>query len=375
MLMRGKILRRVLAMFLGAAAVSCGGTLAAPGERDHTFVVTGDVVNLRAAPSLNARVVGTLQRGSRVRIGTFQHPGKDLQFESGDQWLRGIWLPVVPASGKQAWMFSTYVGLKIGTTDLIGYTTYTNGSVVQAELNFIMPDGILSSRDGSHGPPDRKGLNTNRPMLLLDNLGTPIGQVTAPKFSETNSQFEAYACTESYFATGTMQRDSNSPLRSDPDLGFQGPLNPRVPGYRPGSLAMDQIHEAVKRVNAVYFRDKKMKPETQLQCSGCASAILDHAEKKQRLLLLTLGNRNGSANSFSIHAVDSSGMADLLVRFNSSSGDAREVERFYAITDLDGNGRPEIWTKIIGYEWWFYRVYVFQDGVAVPVFSGGGGGC
>ena len=112
-----------------------------PRSYVNSMVVTGNRVNLRAAPSRNARVIRQMNKGFRVNV-------LDSSLESD-----GVWYYVRTGSGNTGWVFGDYVG------------------------NTWVPDGdrmqITGNRVNVRSRPNRKAkvitqLNSGHPVWVTD---------------------------------------------------------------------------------------------------------------------------------------------------------------------------------------------------------------
>lgn len=62
------------------------------------------------------------------------------------------------------------------------------------------------------------------------------------------------------------------------------------------------------------------------------------------------------------------------LNFYSVTGNKSNTFKTIAITDINGDGFPEIWMEVEGYEWWYFATVILVDDLILSVYSGGGGG-
>ena len=193
-------------------------------------------------------------------------------------------------------------------------------------------------------------------------------------------------------AEGELAEFPDIPWDSLSRLGISGAYNPQInfdqitvrEDHKRAMLQAGTAY-AIKNKSNYFWNEKGQLPNHEIFLPEDAEhhGLIDQKSGHTYIFSTLIHRRNPASQKdwsrttslFLAARISSTGPPRLVMAVpRAVGGDGRETEYFRGLTDLNGDGIPELWTSISGYEWWYYCAYELRNDGAVEIFRGGGGG-
>lgn len=370
------------------AIILLSATLAGAADKSTypNFFINGDKVNVRENPDSKSKALAQLNRNELVIVSKVYPHYETLSGKFG------CWYQIATTTGKSGWVFSPFVAYNLGPQikNSLLFSANLYGATGEANYIGLIRDGLFLKTS----PQETVRVCTdyfasNNLMTLFFNDGKKNG--TIKNISIVNAagiNGDESGCTVSLNVKGDQQGAKERTTNRFPAVGGLSIFaklnftvsNATIPDER--KILMDQATAYLKSNSSLFtttgiVNDMKLtdgKNESVQIASDPKNKTYYYFASFTKATLETENSEDNYESVFTISKKTDKGFELMAVtpHFNDQGA---EKEEFMGITDLNGDGIPEIWTFVYGYEWDYYKIYVIHNGIAVPVFEGGYSGC
>lgn len=328
------------------------------------FRINGENVRLREKPSLNSKIVKTLEKGTVFEITLpLKYINETVVINKTN--VTGKWIYVKTIDNFQGYIFSYYIGFDLNSKIFPGL------AVKKVDKDLLELIGI-SENNTLQNPSqyfDEKYIKLDKipktKIHLLDFNGKKTGELSNIKLSKNGNDCEYQViCLNGQISINQGYNDVLG-ISDSQHLIF----NPIILNKNISRNVKDKI-----------FKNTKERLKQNKQLENEKNWIHHQFMTQSKNLQYIISEYNSSSvrisdqdlHIFRIDIID--GINIKNVHFYSIVGNKADVFKTIALTDLDGDGFPEIWMEINGYEWWYYSIAVIINDIILSVYTGGGGG-
>ncbi len=359
------------------------------------FYVNSDNVNLREKSSIKGKIIEVLKKDTIVFPQDVTPYSVNLPVISPkgytNDFLEGRWIEVIVSNTqKRGWIFSPYLGYK--------FTNITNGFIFETGVNKTnekrvllfcigrMKNGFLTdvtTNDTRLLKKIFKEKKTNSIYLYYLSGKVQTNILVKPKMNIGYNIFEAWPGNEmieieadllnkfdmTNFSYKTFLGDFNFG-RINIETQFLSNHNEYKEFIISNNIGHLKSHVVTNATNISYVTNETFFVSTIINKKKkiIFSNIVLEYYNYDSVFFDTEFDTKYSLNTFSIYIAGEKGeLKNIHINFNSHQGDMSEVEIFHMITDLNNDSIPEIWTKIYGYEWSYYNVYIFYKDILIKI--------
>ncbi len=304
--------------------------------------------------------------------------------------ILGSWVNI-HAAGQDGWVFSPYIGYNLGISSIIcGFSIEIyckTNKTVKAPMLWVCQNGYIRV---AHEDKDAEFLAGLSAINILQRNGMPVDTLGNIRRNTDGMRMPALAGGEQLVAEGELQGFPDLPWDSLSRFGIAGDYNLKI-AFEEIEVSDEQKRAMLQAGTGYVIRNKGKFFWDEQGVLPKWEIFLPEGASHQGLL----NNQTGDIYVFStlVHYSNPNQRSSnttsmfLVMRFQGNTlpelilvvpraigGDGTETESFQGLTDLNSDGIPELWTSVIGYEWWYFCGYELRESGAVEIFRGGGGG-
>ncbi|MGC8764397.1 MAG: hypothetical protein ACP5QT_00710 [Brevinematia bacterium] len=361
------------------------------------FYINADNVNLRKEPSRKSKVLKLLEKNIKV------YPLSNTTYEIylpivdnygyTNEYLKGRWIEIVTTDGKnRGWIFSPYVSYK--------FTNITNGFIFQTGFNKTNEKRALLFNIGKISKRVISDVITNNPeslkKLFKNNKTNLIYLYCSSGYVQTNYLINSEVRTGNNFfepwpGNETIEIESDLIFQPSQDdfcgISFLGDFKIRKLDIKFHKISNENNEKlSIISNNIYYLKNYIEKNATNISCvTNEIYFTTVSINKKKKFIFSTIVFKyyeydpstsyfdpektiERFMNIFSVNAIDSKKtLKNIYSTYKNYQGESSEIELFYMITDINDDEIPEIWTKVYGYEWSYYKIYIFYKDMLIPI--------
>lgn len=363
--------------------VSCSPKKEPPAYNIPTsFAVSGDKVRLRKIPSDKGEVIALLRKGEPLEILEYDNSYPVTVPGTNGSYAYGIWVKVRVEGKSEGYIFSPYIGTNMGKENSPSYIAVSSGG---AQDNFalmgVSSAGVLENHSAYYnGIATFSDSDVKKDLTLFDSTGTEIGALKNPRKAKNQDD-----CCFEIRLEGTYIPKSPEFSKSKAVIGRTvGSYSPSIPIVIeedvPESIRKEIWEDTNRRIKSSSF-DIPLNFKIATCQTDCKYRRFRTGSGFEYLITEKVGNLGyhpepdtvePSPHVYRIDRIESGKLIHLSLMFQFSyQGDTGKT---FAVTDLNGDGLPEIWTYWSGYEWWYYTITVLKKDWVIRTYFGGGGG-